>query len=80
MPYKDKRDLNRNQRTGFANSGRSAGMGILYERYDEESGAPQYCAERYTKLEQYSKEEWKEKIKPQPVKTYRLSKEEIEKL
>jgi hypothetical protein len=28
--------------TEFANSGRAAGMGILYDRYDEESGNPDY--------------------------------------
>lgn len=35
---KRKRHINEFRKTSFANSGRAAGMGILYDRYDEESG------------------------------------------
>lgn len=37
---KRKRHINECMRTSLANSGRAAGMGILYDRYDEESGKP----------------------------------------
>jgi len=29
-------------KTGFANTGRAAGMGISYDRYDDESGNPSF--------------------------------------
>ncbi len=41
-----KRHINEMLHTAFANSGRAAGMGITYDRYDEESGyrpQPKYC-------------------------------------
>ena len=34
--------VNEKLHTTFRNSGRVAGMGILYDRYDEESGNPEY--------------------------------------
>lgn len=33
---------NQQLRTNFTNSGRIAGMGILYDNYSEESGMPNY--------------------------------------
>ena len=39
---KRKRHINEFLHTSLANSGRAAGMGILYDRYDEESGLPVY--------------------------------------
>ncbi len=33
-----KRHINEFLKTGLANSGRAAGAGVLYDRYDEESG------------------------------------------
>ena len=33
-----KHNINERLHTELANSGRAAGMGILYDRYDEESG------------------------------------------
>lgn len=33
-----KRHINEFLKTGFANSGRAAGAGIIYDKYDEESG------------------------------------------
>lgn len=33
-----KTDIRERLKTGLANSGRAAGAGILYDRYDEESG------------------------------------------
>ena len=39
---KRKRHINEFTKTGFANSGRAAGMGILHDRYDEESGGWKY--------------------------------------
>lgn len=78
MGFKDKRDLNRYQRTGFANSGRAAGAGIMYDRYDEEAygGAtnPHYFP--VPRLEMYTKEEREEMMKPGEVVTYYISKEE----
>lgn len=35
---KRKRHINERMRTSLANSGRAAGMGILEDRYDEDSG------------------------------------------
>ena len=32
--------------TNFANSGRIAGIGISYDRYDDESGCPEYDYKR----------------------------------
>lgn len=37
-----KRHANEFMRTSFENSGRIAGMGVLYDKYDEESGGPVY--------------------------------------
>lgn len=34
--------INERLHTEFANSGRAAGMGISYDRYDDESGNPDY--------------------------------------
>ena len=34
--------VNEKLHTTFRNSGRVAGTGILYDRYDEESGNPEY--------------------------------------
>jgi hypothetical protein len=38
MKRSDKSNINERLRTSFANSGRAAGIGISYDRYDEESG------------------------------------------
>ena len=37
-----KSHINERLHTGFANSGRAAGMGISYDRYDDESGGKHY--------------------------------------
>ena len=37
-----KSHINERLHTGLAQSGRAAGMGISYDRYDEESGNPDY--------------------------------------
>ena len=34
--------VNEKLHTTFRNSGRVTGMGLLYDRYDEESGNPEY--------------------------------------
>jgi len=34
--------INERLHTSFANTGRAAGMGISYDRYDDESGNPDY--------------------------------------
>lgn len=34
----DKSHINEKLKTSFVNSGRAAGAGVLYDRYDEESG------------------------------------------
>lgn len=38
MKRSDKSNINERMKTYFANSGRAAGAGISYDRYDEESG------------------------------------------
>lgn len=38
MKRTDRAHINERMKTGFVNSGRAAGAGILYDRYDEESG------------------------------------------
>ena len=79
--FKDKRDLNRYQRTGFANSGRAAGMGILYDRYDDEAlgGATNPHYSPIPRLEMYTEEEREEMTKPGEVITYYIDKEEAKK-
>lgn len=79
--FKDKRDLNRYPRSGLANSGRAAGMGILYDRYDDEAlgGATNPHYSPVPKLEMYTEEEREEMIKPSEVITYYISKEEAKK-
>lgn len=75
--YKDKRDLNRSQRTSLANSGRAAGSGIVCDYYgegdDKDYINPRYCPQG---LPMYSKAEWEEMIKEQPVKRYKIGKDE----
>jgi hypothetical protein len=78
MGFKDKRDLHRYQRTSLANSGRAAGMGISYDRYDDESMGratnPHYSP--IPRLEMYTEEEREEMTKPGEVITYYISKKE----
>lgn len=38
MKRTDKNHINERLRTTFADSGRAAGIGVLYDRYDEDSG------------------------------------------
>lgn len=80
--FKDKRDLNRYQRSGLANSGRAAGMGISYDRYDDEAlgGATNPHYSPVPKLEMYTEEEKEEMTAPKPVKAYKIKKKEAEKL
>ena len=42
MKREPKSHINERLHTGLAQSGRAAGMGISYDRYDEESGNPDY--------------------------------------
>lgn len=76
--FKDKRDLNRYQRTGFANRGRAAGTGIIEDRYDEEvyGGYEYYTSVIDGKMPTYTEEEMEEKTKRQPVIKYKISKKE----
>ena len=72
-----RRHVNEFLRTTFANSGRIAGTGILYDDYSEESGGPIYGGKgvvivRYPERN----EEEKDKIQNTPVKTYKLSRYE----
>ena len=80
--FKDKRDLNRYQRTGFANRGRAAGTGIIEDRYDEEvyGGYEFYTRVCDGKIATYTQEEMEEKTKEQPIRKYKVSKEEAESL
>lgn len=77
--FRDKRDLNRYQRTSFASSGRSAGSGILYDRYDDESGRPIYYSKTRPTLPE-PKGEYEARTRPGPVKRYFINKEEAIKL
>ena len=42
MPMSTKSHINERLHTGLAQSGRAAGIGISYDRYDDESGNPDY--------------------------------------
>ena len=42
MKHEPNSHINERLHTEFAQSGRAAGMGISYDRYDEESGNPDY--------------------------------------
>ena len=42
MPMSTNSHINERLHTGLAQSGRAAGMGISYDRYDDESGNPDY--------------------------------------
>lgn len=42
MKRTDKSHIGERMRSSLANGGRAAGMGILYDKYDEESGCPKY--------------------------------------
>lgn len=42
MSRTNKSHINQYMRTSFANSGRVAGAGISYDRYDDESGNPNF--------------------------------------
>ncbi len=72
-----RRHANEFLRTNFVNSGRIAGMGILYDDYSEESGGPIYGGKgvvivRYPERN----EDEKDKLLNTPVKTYKLSRYE----
>lgn len=75
-----KRHIGEFAKTGFANSGRAAGMGILADNYDDESGgegkircgAPVGIKEREDRAKKENNEA--------PVSTYYLTKEELEEL
>jgi len=58
-------------------TGRLAGSGMLYDRYDDESMAPEkYTGGRPILTKEYS-EYLKSLKEDQPVKTYKLTKEEM---
>ena len=42
MPMSTNSHINERLHTGMAQSGRAAGMGMSYDRYDDESGNPDY--------------------------------------
>ena len=75
---KRKRHINEFIKTGFECQGiRSAGMGILYDRYDDESGGPSYGPGTCMFNKQLTPEE--RLALDGPVVTYKLSKEELKK-
>ena len=57
-------------RTTFANSGRFAGSGILYDRYDDESGCENYNRSGRPIPIAEREEKAKEEHENAPVKTY----------
>jgi hypothetical protein len=69
-----KRHPNENLRTQFEGSGRFAGMGIIEDRYDDESFPDRNPFDRR------SNSFWHKpmKIEASPVKTYTMSKEELD--
>lgn len=72
MKSKRKRHVNEHIRTSLANSGRVAGMGILYDDYSEESGKPRYDRSAYpVYTTDWLEEKEKERL-PGPVITKRL--------
>lgn len=42
MKRTDRAHINERMKTGLVNTGRAAGIGVLYDHYDEESGCPAY--------------------------------------
>lgn len=79
---KRRRHINEHLRTGLANSGRAAGMGIIYDRYDDESfpDGSRWAANRidgYVAFPSRTEEEKKKLCGD--VKKYRLTARELEK-
>lgn len=66
------RHSNEFMRTSFANSGRIAGDGILSDDYSETSMGGYYNQYPSPEISQYTKKEWEELTKEQPVKVYKL--------
>lgn len=60
-------------------SGRLAGNGMIHDRYDEESGYRPSPKDFDAKHSKEYVEEWERLQEEQPVITYKLSKEELEK-
>ena len=66
-----KRHANEFIRTGFANSGRIAGMGIAHDDYSEDSGCPTYGpGSMLVRLPYVPHEE-------SPIISYKLTEEEL---
>ncbi len=71
-----KRHINEFMKTRFANYGRAAGMGILEDHYDEESGLPHYGGSvRVITPSDFMTPEERAKLSG-PVKTYRIPRKE----
>ena len=71
-----KRHINEFLKTGLANSGRSAGTGMLSDNYGDESWPDNIFGTKpvYTKRRMFLSQEWP---KASPVITYYLTREQI---
>ena len=79
---KRRRHINEHLRTGLANSGRAAGMGIIYDRYDDESfpDGSRWAANRIDGYVAFpSRTEEEKKTLDGKVINYQLTPEELEK-
>ena len=79
---KRRRHINEHLRTGLANSGRAAGMGIIYDIYDDESfpDGSRWAANRIDGYVAFpSRTEEEKKALNGDVKKYRLTARELEK-
>lgn len=64
------RHINEFAKTSFANSGRAAGMGMLYDRYDDESRLDDHIRTGYSVGIAEREEKAKEEHENAPVKIY----------
>lgn len=67
---KPKRHINEFMHTGFANSGRAAGHGMVEDRYDEESSPEGYVKRKTSVPIKAREEQAKERHENEPVKIY----------
>jgi len=72
-----RRHCNEFRKTGLANSGRIAGMGILYDKYDDESILENHIRQGVSVPIAEREERAKQERENAPVITYFMNKEEI---
>jgi len=72
MKRTDKTHINERMKTGLANTGRAAGVGVLYDHYDEDSYGPKYNETVRVRLPSDSLTPDEIKALSGDVKTYKL--------